>query len=224
MENRAAGRLLPGFFECGSRRRSAWCTKAELSDQLIQRLQGGSPLQPMYYIGLDVHKKKLSYCVKVHSEGVVPATRLDLDLWMKGRQWQSLGCEVLNFDQATNHLESGREGVYLRSFPASPADGTKLRISRDGGRQPHWRGDGKEFFYLSLDRKILVVDVSDAGGVRLGAPTPLFQRPGTVEQSDFLSCPWDVTADGKRFLMGKTKKSSEPVTVMLNWSAELKSK
>jgi transposase len=45
-------------------------------------------MQPMYYIGLDVHKKKISYCVKdgsgqVHREGEVPATRLDLDLWMK---------------------------------------------------------------------------------------------------------------------------------------------
>ena len=45
-------------------------------------------MQPMYYIGLDVHKKKISYCVKdgsgqVYREGHVPATRLDLDLWMK---------------------------------------------------------------------------------------------------------------------------------------------
>ena len=45
-------------------------------------------MQPMYYIGLDVHKKKISYCVKdgggqVYREGQVPATRLDLDLWMK---------------------------------------------------------------------------------------------------------------------------------------------
>jgi Tol biopolymer transport system component len=121
--------------------------------------------------------------------------------------------------------ESGREEVYLRSFPASQGDGTKLRISRDGGRQPHWRGDGKELFYLSLDRKIMVVDVSYAGDVRLGAPTPLFELTGTAEKSDFfLSWTWDVTTDGKRFLMGKTKKSSEPVTVMLNWSAELKSK
>ena len=32
---------------------------------LIQRdNQGGSPMQTMYYIGLDVHKKKISYCVK----------------------------------------------------------------------------------------------------------------------------------------------------------------
>jgi len=42
----------------------------------------------MYYIGLDVHKRKISYCVKdgsgkVFAEGSLPATRLDLDLWMK---------------------------------------------------------------------------------------------------------------------------------------------
>jgi transposase len=45
-------------------------------------------MQPMYYIGLDVHKRKISYCVKdssgkLHSEGSIPATRFDLDRWMK---------------------------------------------------------------------------------------------------------------------------------------------
>ena len=43
---------------------------------------------PMYYIGLDVHKLKISYCVKdvigkIHAEGWIPATRFDLDRWMK---------------------------------------------------------------------------------------------------------------------------------------------
>ena len=42
----------------------------------------------MYYIGLDVHKKTISYCVKdasgqVHQEGKVGATRWELDGWMK---------------------------------------------------------------------------------------------------------------------------------------------
>jgi hypothetical protein len=42
----------------------------------------------MYYIGLDVHKKTISYCVKdasgqVHPEGKVGATRWELDDWMK---------------------------------------------------------------------------------------------------------------------------------------------
>ena len=45
-------------------------------------------MEPMYYIGLDVHKRKISYCVKdsggrIHSEGTIPATRFDLDRWMK---------------------------------------------------------------------------------------------------------------------------------------------
>ena len=45
-------------------------------------------MQPMYYIGLDVHKQKISYCVKegggkVFAEGWIPATRFDLDRWMK---------------------------------------------------------------------------------------------------------------------------------------------
>src|ERR1700691_4864021 len=45
-------------------------------------------METMYYIGLDVHKKKISYCVKdvsgrIHLEGAVAATRIDLDHWMK---------------------------------------------------------------------------------------------------------------------------------------------
>src|SRR6202043_3554196 len=42
----------------------------------------------MYYIGLDVHKKTISYCVKdasgqVHREGTIGATRNELDWWVK---------------------------------------------------------------------------------------------------------------------------------------------
>ena len=40
----------------------------------------------MYYIGLDVHKKTISYCVKdgsgqVHREGKIAAMRGELDRW-----------------------------------------------------------------------------------------------------------------------------------------------
>jgi transposase len=42
----------------------------------------------MYYIGLDVHKKTISYCVKdasgqVHREGTIGANRNELDWWTK---------------------------------------------------------------------------------------------------------------------------------------------
>ena len=42
----------------------------------------------MYYIGLDVHKKTISYRVKdassqIHQEGKIGATRRELDGWIK---------------------------------------------------------------------------------------------------------------------------------------------
>jgi len=45
-------------------------------------------MEPMYYIGLDVHRRIISYCVKdasgkLHAEGSIPATRFDLDRWRK---------------------------------------------------------------------------------------------------------------------------------------------
>jgi transposase len=45
-------------------------------------------METMYYIGPDVHKRAISYCVKdvigrVYAEGSVPATRFELDRWMK---------------------------------------------------------------------------------------------------------------------------------------------
>jgi transposase len=42
----------------------------------------------MYYIGLDVHKKTISYCVKdasgqIYRDGKISATRQELDIWIK---------------------------------------------------------------------------------------------------------------------------------------------
>src|SRR6201994_3991116 len=42
----------------------------------------------MYYIGLDVHKRTISYCVKdaaghLHQEGKIGSTRRELDAWIK---------------------------------------------------------------------------------------------------------------------------------------------
>jgi hypothetical protein len=42
----------------------------------------------MYYIGLDVHKRTISYCLKdaagkIHLEGKIGSTRHELDAWIK---------------------------------------------------------------------------------------------------------------------------------------------
>jgi transposase len=45
-------------------------------------------METMYYIGLDVHKKTISFCIKdasgqIHAQGKIAATRRELDVWMK---------------------------------------------------------------------------------------------------------------------------------------------
>ena len=55
---------------------------------LIQRTTTEAPRQHMYYIGLDVHKKTISYRVKdvsgrIQQEGEVGSTRRELDCWLK---------------------------------------------------------------------------------------------------------------------------------------------
>jgi hypothetical protein len=60
--------------------RSAWCKKAELSDPAdSDTTKEAPPMQSMDYVGLDVHKRTIIYCVKdgsgrIHREGTIPAT------------------------------------------------------------------------------------------------------------------------------------------------------
>jgi transposase len=63
--------------------------KTELNGNVdSENNHGGSSMDSMYYIGLDVHKKTISYCIKnasgqIHGEGTVGATSRELDGWMK---------------------------------------------------------------------------------------------------------------------------------------------
>ena len=114
--------------------------------------------------------------------------------------------------------ESGRREIYLTAFPGG---GAKWQVSSNGGTSPKWRRDGKELFFLDAADTVNAVDVNtSAGAPRLGAPHGLFQAVGI--QRDF--GPFDVTGDGKKFLVnsGNLKEGSDPLTLVLNWTAELK--
>jgi len=53
----------------------------------------------------------------------------------------------------------------------------KRQVFKDGGVEARWRNDGKELFYLSLDGKVMSVDVKTATALEAGAPKMLFQTP-----------------------------------------------
>jgi eukaryotic-like serine/threonine-protein kinase len=114
--------------------------------------------------------------------------------------------------------ESGRQEIYITAFPAG---GAKWQVSTNGGTAAKWRRDGKELFFLDPTDKIVAVDVNASGNaVRLGTPRDLFQTIGIQREYG----PFDVTADGKKFLLnsGNLKEGSDPFTLVLNWPAELK--
>jgi len=114
--------------------------------------------------------------------------------------------------------ESGAPEVYVQAFPAL---GSKLRISTGGGCQPQWRRDGKELFYVAADRKLMAVDVKTGATFEAGVPKPLFETRIFL-MTNFRNH-YVVGRDGQRFLINsRIEETSLPVTVVLNWTSELK--
>ena len=117
--------------------------------------------------------------------------------------------------------ESGRWEIYVQPFPAT---GAKWQISTAGGTQPRWRRDGRELFYLSLDRKIMASDVAAGASFQPGSPKTLFQTNVTccagIGTDEFVPAP-----DGQRFLISTLKSDSEsapPISILLGWREEPK--
>jgi eukaryotic-like serine/threonine-protein kinase len=114
--------------------------------------------------------------------------------------------------------ESGKYEVHVQTFPTSDR---KWQISTAGGSEPRWRGDGRELYYLSEDRKLMAVSVDP--GPSFGVPEPLFQTrvlPGVNAQRTS----YVPSRDGRRFLINTQTGDPppNPITVVLNWAAGLK--
>jgi eukaryotic-like serine/threonine-protein kinase len=116
----------------------------------------------------------------------------------------------------------GQPSFMLLVKPAAE-DGGRIQISSGPGFQARWRRDGKEIFYVAPDKKIMAVPVSTVNGtLEPGRPAPLFQT--RIIQPVLVLFQWDVTADGKRFLINSLPRedAAAPLTLLTNWTAELK--
>jgi len=114
--------------------------------------------------------------------------------------------------------ESGRWETYVASFPGFTQ---QRQVSSAGGGQALWRKDSKELFYLSLDAKIMAVDVKAGSTIETGVPHMLFQTKISVDPVLDQFC---VTPDGQRFLVGEPVPVEEDpaITVVVNWPAMLR--
>jgi len=116
---------------------------------------------------------------------------------------------------AYSSSESGRFEVYVTPFPGAKS---KWQVSGSGGTFPRWRADGKEIFYLGADHRIRATEIAARGSsVRIGSTEMLFR----VQTVPLPISPFDVTADGRRFLMNampSVQEDQEPVALLINWT------
>jgi serine/threonine-protein kinase len=112
--------------------------------------------------------------------------------------------------------ETGRDEVYVQRFPDG---GQKEQVTSGGGRYPRWRRDGRELFFLNEGR-MMTMDVEGTTGFTHTQPRELFTVKGIV----IPTVPYDVTADGQRFVFAlEDDPGPGPTHVNLaqGWFAEL---
>ena len=118
---------------------------------------------------------------------------------------------------AYRSAESAVPEIYVIPFGGGTG---KWQVSTNGGAFPHWRRDGRELFYLAGDEKIMAAEISEQGeSLRVGKISALFQ----ASRSATIGAPYDVAADGQKFLVVSqgVSQAAQPLTLITNWPAQL---
>jgi serine/threonine-protein kinase len=125
---------------------------------------------------------------------------------------------------AYQSAESGRLEVYVRPFPQ--VDRGRWQISIGGGTRAAWARSGRELFYLDDSQALTALPVRTSESTfSMGVPSKIFDtkyaEPNPARH-------YDVSPDGRRFLMLKDAQASDHksaqsnIVVVLNWTEELK--
>ncbi len=114
----------------------------------------------------------------------------------------------------------GQGEIYVQPYPT----GRAVQVSPDGGTGPLWSPDGTELFYQrSGGKELWAVPIATDPEIRPGEARMLFE--GSYEMSGDAGFAYDVSNDGRRFLMVQTDPDefiAEELVVVLNWFEELK--
>ncbi len=101
--------------------------------------------------------------------------------------------------------ESGQDEVYVRPFPAGPGR-WKVSAGRGLSREPRWRRDGKELFFVEsgVPQRLTSVTVqsSSDGNFHAGVPQAMFEFRGNSSVPSANIFVYSPSADGQRFLAG----------------------
>ena len=115
--------------------------------------------------------------------------------------------------------ETGRYEVYVAPFPGT---GAKWQVPQNGGTMPRWRHDGAELFFQGFSSgQFLVAQVNERGpNFEVGGIQDLFSINNM--SPSIASDQYDVSPDGKRLVITTGEAGTLPLTLVQNWTAELK--
>jgi serine/threonine-protein kinase len=122
---------------------------------------------------------------------------------------------------------TGQREVYIRPY-AKP--GGQVTVSVGGGQEPVWAATGDLFYRSLTGERMFAVPVTTVPTLKLGTPVQLFQAPYYISPTGSPRAQYDVTADGRRFLMLAPSPGTDPsvarphVVVVENWFEELKAR
>lgn len=107
------------------------------------------------------------------------------------------------------------------TFVVPTAGGTGMwQVSSGGGHWPRWSRDGKQLYFVSMRNEMMAVDIHQkADGVEVGHPVRLFTFRPSVRIYRVGMINYDVSPDGKRFLLVvAADENNRPLTVLQNWT------
>jgi serine/threonine-protein kinase len=114
--------------------------------------------------------------------------------------------------------ESGNREVWVVPFP--DPQGAKWQVSTNGGFEPLWSRDGREIFYVTPSRDLVVAEVSTSGAFSVGTRRVLFNVD--AYRRHFTHRAYDVLPDNQRFVMIRDVGPVAGELVMVdNWTSEL---
>ena len=113
--------------------------------------------------------------------------------------------------------QHGFSEVYVTTFPDAK---TKFQVSHGGGAEPRWRGDGKAIFFIGPRQMLTEVAIFLEGGFSTGAVRNLFPIHLRPPNSSTDMWNYDVTRDGKHFLVNQAVKPDRapPLNIVLHAS------
>ena len=118
--------------------------------------------------------------------------------------------------------ETGKFELYVAPFPWT---GAKWQVSSGGGWVPRWAKNGKEIFYQAPGSTKTWVAQVDGHGSSFEVGTTRVAFDFTSLSPNISAAQYAVTGNGERFLEITTGDAGRlPLTVIQNWTAELKRK